>query len=103
MKKILIPLPTYGFDPTEAAIPWKIISENNIEVTFITPDGRVAETDRIMLAGNKLGIFKSLLMARKDAVTAHSEMVNDKKFKLPLNYNAVNEKDFDGLLLTWRT
>ncbi len=99
MKKILIPLPTYGFDPTEVSIPWKIISENNIEVTFLTPDGKLAKTDRIMLTGDKLGIWKSLLMAGKDAVAAHSEMINDKKFQSPLSYNAINEKDFDGLLL----
>ncbi len=99
MKKILIPLPTYGFDPTEAAIPWKIIRENGIEVTFITPDGKLAETDSIMLTGSDLGIFKSLLMAGKDAVAAHSEMVNDENFKSPSSYGYVNEKDFNGLLL----
>jgi len=99
MKKVLMPLPTYGFDPTEAAIPWKIVGENNIEATFITPDGKLAETDRIMLTGNSLGIFKSLLIARKDAIDAHTEMIKNKKFKFPLSYSDVNENDFDGLLL----
>jgi putative intracellular protease/amidase len=34
-----MPLPTYGFDPTEVAIPWKILSEGGIEVVFTTPGG----------------------------------------------------------------
>jgi len=45
MKKILMPIPSYGFDPTEAAIPWKLISKKNLEVVFITPEGKKASAD----------------------------------------------------------
>ena len=99
MKSILIPLPTYGFDPTEAAIPWQILSDNGIKITFITPDGKLAEADKIMLTGKDLGVFKSLLMARNDTADAHSKRSNDEFFCNPLSYNDVNEKDFDGILL----
>ena len=30
--KILIPIPSYGFDPTETAIPWQVFSAAGIEV-----------------------------------------------------------------------
>ena len=49
MKRILIPIPSYGFDPTEVAIPWKLISEKDFEIVFITPDGKKASADIHML------------------------------------------------------
>jgi len=36
MKKILLPLPTEGFDPTEVAIPWKVPAEVGHDVQFAT-------------------------------------------------------------------
>jgi putative intracellular protease/amidase len=30
MSRVLIPLPTRGFDPTEAAIPWKVVRDRNL-------------------------------------------------------------------------
>ncbi|MFT5167687.1 MAG: protease I [Saprospiraceae bacterium] len=99
MKRILIPLPTYGFDPSEAAIPWKIISEHNIDITFITPDGKQAQGDKIMLTGKGLGVLKPILAARKDAVAAYSAMELDEKFRFPLSYDEVKAADFDGILL----
>jgi protease I len=45
MKSILIPIPSYGFDPTKVAIPWKLISEKDFEIVFITPDGKIASAD----------------------------------------------------------
>ena len=99
MKKILLPIPSYGFDPTEVAIPWKLISEKNFEIVFITPNGKKATTDSIMLKGEKLGIWKSVLAARKDAVDAYYEMEKSESFCNPLKYTDVQEKDFDAILL----
>ncbi len=99
MKKILMPLPSYGFDPSETAIPWKIISEKGFEIVFVTPDGKKTETDNIMLTGKKLGIWKSILRAGKDAVNAYSEMEKHKSFCEPLKYSDVQEEDFDALIL----
>jgi protease I len=36
-KKVLIPLPRYGCDPSEVAIPWLLLKEQQVEMTFITP------------------------------------------------------------------
>lgn len=98
-KRVLIPLPNYGFDPSEAAIPWKLMTQKNIEITFITPDGNKAAADRLMVNGKKLGIWKPVLKARKDAVAAYLEMEQSKEFCNPLPYNEVLEINFDAILL----
>ena len=97
--KILIPLPNYGFDPTEAAIPWKLLTDQNFEVVFATPNGKKATADSIMLKGERLGIWKILLAARQDAVDAYKEMENSHKFCNPIKYADAKESDFDALLL----
>lgn len=97
--KILIPLPNYGFDPTEAAIPWKLLTDQNFEIVFATPNGKKAIADRIMLNGEHLGIWKKLLAARKDAVAAYKEMENSNEFSNPIKYENVKESNFDALLL----
>ncbi len=99
MKKILFPLPTFGFDPSEVAIPWKLFTENNLEVVFTTPNGDKATTDNIMLTGKSLGLLKGVLAARKDAVTAHNEMIESKEFCSPKKYADIYEKDFDAIFL----
>jgi protease I len=97
--KILIPLPCYGCDPSEVAIPWLLLTEKNIDVTFITPNGKKAVTDKIMLTGEKLGCLKPILQARQDAVKAYQQMEKSAAFNSPLKYTEVNADDFDGLLL----
>jgi len=96
---ILIPLPSYGFDPSEAAIPWKILSQNSIKITFATPNGKPAQGDVIMLTGKGLGIFKPILKAGKDAVEAYGLMHQSKEFLHPINYDEINSADFDGIFL----
>lgn len=99
IKRVLIPLPSYGFDPSEAAIPWKLMSENNIEIVFITPDGRKAAADKLMITGERLGIWKSVLRARQDAINAYIDMEKSESFNNPLKYNDASENDFDAILL----
>lgn len=98
-KKIVIPLPNYGFDPTEVAISWKLLSEAGHEVYFATPIGKVAAADRLMLTGKGLCIFKSLLKARKDAVIAYQMMEKDHLFQQPISYKEISNVDFDVLFL----
>ncbi len=99
MKKILVPLPRYGADPTEVAIPWKFLSEQKYQLTFITPDGKQAKPDSAMLNGDNLGIWKSLLKARQDAVDACHQMEQSEGFKSPQKYDAINVDEYDALLL----
>jgi putative intracellular protease/amidase len=99
MKKILFPLPTYGFDPTEVAIPWKLLTEAGFEISFATPIGKKASPDDRMLRGSDLGIWRPMLQARKDAVDACLEMQSNQAFCSPIKYDDLLENRFDGILL----
>ena len=94
-----MPVPSYGFDPTEADIPWKLLSEQGIGVVFTTPHGNKASLDRLMLHGENLGIWKPVLRARQDAVNACYEMEKDASFCRPLKYAVAEEESFDGIFL----
>ncbi len=98
-KRVLIPMPTYGSDPTEVAIPWSIMVKNDFEVVFATPNGEKAESDRIMLYGDGLGMWKSILKARKDALDQYFKLEKDQAFCHPIQYSDIQESDFDALFL----
>lgn len=38
-KTVLMPLPEWGFDPTEAAVSWKTLTQLGHRVVFATPNG----------------------------------------------------------------
>jgi protease I len=99
MKKILMPLPTYGFDPTEAAIPWLLLTAHGYEVQFATPNGYSSMADVRMLRGEQLGVWKQLLQARSDAVAAYYQMSNSDTFCAPFKYSDIQMSDYDALLL----
>jgi len=99
MGKILLPVPSYGFDPTEVAIPWKVLSQRNYNVVFATPDGEKASPDNCMLTGERLGIWKSALRARRDAVTACHEMQSDASFCKPVAYSDLEADGYDAIFL----
>ncbi|MCF6264904.1 MAG: type 1 glutamine amidotransferase domain-containing protein [Xanthomonadales bacterium] len=98
-KTILIPLPDYGFDPTEAAIPWKLLSEHKHTVQFATPDGKPAQADELMLTGQRLGIWKPVLRARQDAIDAYSQMLKSETFCNPCKYSDAQENNYSAILL----
>jgi putative intracellular protease/amidase len=99
IKKVLIPIPSKGCDPSEVGVPWKLMSEVGFEIVFATPNGEKATTDNIMLTGEKLGIWKSVLPARKDAVLAFTEMEKSSEFCNPIKYQEVKEEEFDAIYL----
>jgi len=53
-KPVIIPVPNHDFDPTEAAVPWKIVKSAGFDVVFATPDGKPAHGDAMMLSGEGL-------------------------------------------------
>lgn len=99
MSKVLIPVPSSGFDPSEVAIPWKLLRQERHEVVFATPDGQKASPDTCMLTGEGLGIWRYVLAARKDAADACMQMDSDSAFRNPLKYSELAEADFDAILL----
>ncbi len=61
---ILIPLPSYGFDQTKAAIPWKTLTNNGIKITFATPNGTPAHGEKVKLAGKYWKYSKGCLLSK---------------------------------------
>lgn len=98
-KKILIPLPSHDFDPTETAVPWKILSSAGVEVIFATPDGQPGHCDDRMLNGTGLGPLTPVLAADKNGRTAYLEMAQSPEFNQPLHWNQIEVEKFDGIIL----
>ena len=99
MKRVLVPLPSLGSDPSEVAIPTLMLMENNIEVVFATPDGNKAEVDPRMLTGQDLGLLKFSLAARKDAVNACMTLQAMDSFCQPIAYAELDCQSYDAIYL----
>ena len=99
ISRVLIPTPHYGFDPTEASIPWKLLTDNQIEVVFATPEGKKSCADKKMINGDGLGIFKATLKARSDAIRAYQQLEADDAFNNPISYQQIDYEEFDGIIL----
>lgn len=111
MARVLIPLPARDFDPSEAAISWRVLSKAGHSITFATPDGRPAAADDMMLSGEgldpwggipllrKLPMIGLLMRANREARDAYAAMVADPNYAAPLHWEVVDPSVFDGLLL----
>jgi protease I len=98
-KKVLIPLPRQDFDPTECAVPWKILKQAGIEIIFATPNTQKASCDPLMLSGKGLGLFAGTLVANKEAKQAYQEMESSPEFQNPISWETASRQTFDGLIL----
>ena len=94
-----MPLPTRGFDPTEAAVPWKVLSARGHDVSFATPDGKPSSADPIMVTGKGLGLLKYVLRADANGRTAYAEMIASDAFQNPITYDEATRGSFDALVL----
>lgn len=99
MSSILVPLPERGFDPTEAAVPWKILSERGHDIIFATPDGKISGADPIMVTGKGLGILKAFLRADANGRAAYAQMIASEAFQTPITYDEARTREYDALLL----
>jgi putative intracellular protease/amidase len=106
-----MPLPRTDFDPSEAAVSWRILAGAGHDVIFATPDGRMAGADPIMLTGIGLDFWSRIpalrqlklvglpLRADRNARRAYGELVENAAFRQPLDYAQVDHADFGALLL----
>jgi len=86
-KTVLMPLPSYGFDPTESAVPWRALVRAGHRVVFSTPDGAPAQADARMVTGKDLPrLLRKNLMARADDVRVYREMEASDAFWQPIEY-----------------
>ena len=98
-KQILMPLPSSDFDPTEAAVIWRVLKESGISVTFTTPDARPSAADKRMITGEGLGVWSSFLKADSNGLMAYFKMIQSREFATPLAWDKLNPNDYDGLVL----
>jgi putative intracellular protease/amidase len=111
MANVLIPLPHQDFDPSEVAVPWRVLTAAGHRVSFATPDGQTASADPIMISGEgldpwgfvpglrRLTLFGRLLRANADARRDYASLLMDARFNAPLRWDAIDPARFDGLLL----
>jgi putative intracellular protease/amidase len=111
MATVLIPLPHNDFDPSEVAVPWRVLTQAGHHVVFATPDGKVASADPIMLSGEgldlwgwmpglrRLPLFGLLLRANRDARRDYAQLIQDQAFRTPLHWDAIDDAAYDALLL----
>jgi putative intracellular protease/amidase len=111
MARVLCLLPARDFDPSEAAVSWRVLVDAGHAVGFATPDGRPALADDIMLTGQGLDLWGEipllrnfplvglLLRANRDARKAYADMILDPDYVAPRRWEKTDPSDFDALLL----
>lgn len=109
--KIIVPLPHRDFDPTEAAVSWRILKDAGHDLLFATPDGNASQADPMMISGEgldvwgfipllrKLPLIGLMLRAQKPARDAYVQMSADARYTSPLRYSQLRVEDFDAMLL----
>ena len=91
-------LPSTGFDPTEAAVPWQALTDAGEEVVFATPDGRPAVADE-RLVETGFSILNPVLMTKPAGLEAHRAMAASPAFRTPISHADVKLEDGDALLV----
>jgi protease I len=100
---VLVPLPRIDFDPTEAGVPWRVLTEAGHALVFATPDAAPAQADRRMLKGTDLGLLSPFLRAQRGAVADHDRMAQSAAYRVPIAWSDIAgglaAHSFDALLL----
>jgi putative intracellular protease/amidase len=111
VSRVLIPLPAYDFDPTEAAISWKVLTDSGHQVCFATPTGGPAAADPHMITGEgldpwgwipglrHLAAVGRILRADRAARDAYVAMSVSAEFNHPTPWDSISLDNVDGLLL----
>jgi putative intracellular protease/amidase len=109
--RVLFLLPARDFDPSEAAVSWRVLVDAGHIVGFATPDGQPAAADEIMVTGKGLDVWGTipvlrnwpliglLLRANRDGREAYAGMIADRNYLAPQRWDAVDSTAFDALLL----
>lgn len=105
--KVLVPLTSYGNDPTEIAVPCMALIDAKdaqgraqYDVVFATPDGMAARADERMLTGRDLPwLFQNTLKAKPEDVVRYNAVAQHPSFKAPLRYDAIKPAEYGALFL----
>jgi putative intracellular protease/amidase len=109
--RVLFLLPARDFDPSEAAVSWRVLVDAGHTIGFATSDGQPAVADDIMVTGKGLDLWSTipvlrnwpliglLLRANRDARDAYAAMIRNPNYIAPQRWDAVDISAFDALLL----
>jgi putative intracellular protease/amidase len=95
MARVLVPLPDTDFDPTETAVPWRLLRDAGHEVEFATETGKVPRCDPLLLTGVVFG----KLGADPAAIADYRALQASAEFVAPLRWDAIQPSLYDALLL----
>ena len=95
MARVLVPLPDTDFDPTETAVPWRLLRDAGHACDFATVAGAVPRCDPLLLTGVVFGKLGADPPAKADyrALQASAEFV------APRRWIDIEPADYDALLL----
>jgi putative intracellular protease/amidase len=91
MARVLLPLPDAGFDVTEVAVPWKLLTEAGHQVVFATESGGTPAADPLLLTGVLFG----QLGAEPEPKQLYADMLPTIR---PITWAAM-DTSYDALLL----
>lgn len=96
MARIWIPLPDRDFEPTEVAVPWRLLTRAGHEVVFATQQGgSTPACDQLLLGSVVFG----KLGASAEAKRCYAEMQQAPEFVRPISWRDIEPQSYDGLLI----
>jgi putative intracellular protease/amidase len=95
MATVVLALANKDFDPTEAAVPWKVLIDAGHTVVFATDDGQPGACDADMIEGVLLGAVK----ATKANAALYDEMTQAAGYATPIGYEDISLEAHDALVL----
>lgn len=96
MARVLLPLPDVGFDVTEVAVPWRLLTRAGHDVVFCTEKGGSAPSaDPVLLSDAIVPPLRAFPQPR----AFYAELQYDGAFQDPRSWKDVDADSFDGLIL----
>jgi len=89
-KQVLMPLPSSGFDLTQVAVLWKVLTALGNCIVFATHDGKQAEHVPLQYEKGK-GI--------PEAKRFYYELLKEDAFSAPLPFSSIDASSFSAVLL----
>lgn len=98
MAKILFLPSSVDCDPTELAVPARLLASRGHALVIATPDGRPPSADARVLTGRGFGILAPVLGASRSAQAAWQELEASQPWRETQSVHAVRATDFDALV-----
>ena len=95
MATILMPLPDRGFDVTEVAVPWRMLTDAGHDVIVATEGGATPNADPLLITGVVFG----RLGAEPEPIAFYRDFERAASRNAPLRWADLDVADFDGLVL----